>query len=81
MTTLEALERLETAGFDREQAAAIVASFDDASTDRLATKGDLAELRTDTKTDTAALRADNTLLKWMVGFNLSLTAAILWKLL
>ena len=70
MTTIEALERLERAGFPQDQARAIVASIDDQAAERLATKADLAKLR-----------ADNTLLKWMVGFNLSLTAAILWKLL
>ena len=44
MTTLEALDRLETAGFSREQSAAIVAAFNDQAEDRLATKADLSAL-------------------------------------
>ena len=62
MTTLEALERLEAAGFSREQAAAIIAGID-LKHAQLAKKNDLA------------------LLKWMLGFNLSLTAVILLELL
>ena len=48
----------------------------------LATKEDIAELKTDiakfqatTKEDIAGLGADNSLLHWMVGFNLVLTSA------
>ena len=62
MTTLEALERLENAGFSRDQAAAIIAGID-------------------LKHAQLAKKSDLTLLKWMLGFNLSLTAAILFRLL
>ena len=62
MTILEALERLEAAGFSREQAAAIIAGID-LKHAQLAKKNDLM------------------LLKWMMGFNLSPTATILFKLL
>lgn len=48
LTTIEALEKLETAGFDRAKATAIVAAFEQADSKqatRFATKTDLAELR------------------------------------
>ena len=32
-----------------------------------------------TKTDIAALKLDLAVLKWMVGFNLAVTVAVLWK--
>ena len=53
-TTLNALEKLETAGFNRDQATAIVATFEQADSEQaaiLATKADLqsglADLRAD----------------------------------
>lgn len=70
MTSLEAFERLESAGFEKEKARAIVAAFNVQAENRLATKADLSDLQ-----------SSNTLLKWMVGFNLTLTAAILRRLL
>jgi hypothetical protein len=32
-----------------------------------------------TRTDIAALKVDLAVLKWMVGFNLAVTLAVLWK--
>ena len=55
MTTLEALDQLETAGFNRDQARAIVASFEQGDA-RLATKGDIAQLTA--RVDQMASRAD-----------------------
>ena len=49
-TTLTALENLESAGFNRTQATAIVGAFEQADSEqaeRLATKADLADLRAD----------------------------------
>ncbi|MEY4592212.1 MAG: hypothetical protein RIR18_1107 [Pseudomonadota bacterium] len=34
---------------------------------------------TATKADIASLKIDNAVLKWMIGFNLAFTMAILWK--
>ena len=55
MTTLEALDQLETAGFNRDQARAIVASFEQGDA-RLATKSDIAHLTA--RVDQMASRAD-----------------------
>ena len=49
-TTLTALEKLESAGFDRAQASAIVEAFEQADSEQaapLATKSVLADLRAD----------------------------------
>ena len=49
-TTLNALEKLEDAGFNRTQASAIVGAFEQADSEQaaqLATKVDLADLRAD----------------------------------
>ncbi len=34
-----------------------------------------------TKNDIASLKLDNAVIKWMVGFNLAFTMAVLWKVL
>ena len=49
-TTLNALEKLEDAGFDRTQATAIVGAFEEADSEQAAqraSKSDLADLRAD----------------------------------
>ncbi len=56
MTTLEALDQLETAGFNRDQARAIVASFEQGDA-RLATRADLATFQAATKAELAQLEA------------------------
>ncbi len=46
-------------------------------------KQDVAGLKQDVaslKQDVADLKSDNKLLRWMAGFNLAFTMAILWKL-
>jgi hypothetical protein len=40
----------------------------------------IADLKTELKTELAAVRGELSLLKWMVGFNLAMTAALLVRL-
>jgi hypothetical protein len=62
--TLEAVKRLRDAGYDEKQAEAIVRVIGDAQ-ERLVTK--------------EHFDGRFNLLQWMVGFNLALTLAVLWK--
>ena len=55
--TLRAVETLEDVGFQARQAKAIVATMNQAFGEQMATKADIAELRTATKADIAALEA------------------------
>ena len=60
--TIRTLRKLESAGFDREQAEALVEAFD-ADLDHLATKADVATVKADlgslaTKADVATVKAD-----------------------
>ncbi len=55
--TLRAVETLEDVGFQARQAKAIVATMNQAFGGQMATKADIAELRTATKADIAALKA------------------------
>lgn len=64
--TLEAVKRLRDAGYDEKQAEAIVRVIGDAQ-ERLVTKEHF-----DSRFN---------LLQWMVGFNLALSLAVLWKLI
>ncbi len=87
MTTLikELYEALKEAGASEEKAAAAAGAierFDEGRFVRI--ERDIAELKADVaelKRDVAELRADVRLLKWMFGFNLALTSAILLKLI
>ena len=54
--TLKAATRLQQAGFDKEKAQVLVATFAEGMVENLATKQDLALLAT--KADLAALRGD-----------------------
>jgi len=72
--TLKFVERLEAGGFNHEQAKAAAEAFSLATSQELVTKHDLRE-------EAAPIRAELMLLKWMVGFNLALTAGILMLLL
>ena len=63
MTTLafdthKAVKALKEAGFDDPQAEAVVATVGEAIGGSIATKADIAEVRTTTKTDIAQLRAE-----------------------
>ncbi len=77
--TLEAAKKLEGAGFNPAQTEVLVQTIHHAVNENVATKADLKELGTKTETDLnrveTNLRADMNLLRWMVGFNLALTAA------
>jgi hypothetical protein len=55
LDTLAFVRRLTAAGFERGQAEAIVEGLADADTSRLATKNDLAELRTELKAEITRL--------------------------
>jgi hypothetical protein len=85
LDTHEIVKDLKAAGFTDEQAEAVtraVKQAQDIDLSNLATKTDLAELRTElyelraaTKTDLAELRAD--LIKWVVGVGFAQVAIIL----
>ncbi len=69
-TTLTALEKLESAGFNRTQATAIVATFEQADSEQagaLATKADLQTGLADLRTGLAELRADLYRALWLLG--------------
>lgn len=69
-TTLTALEKLESAGFNRTQATAIVATFEDADSEQagtLATKADLHAGLADLRAGLADLRADLYRALWLLG--------------
>ena len=70
--TLKLTERLETAGFDRKQAEAVVRAIAEAQ-DELVTRQSL-------QVELAPMKTDTAVIKWMVGFNLAFTMAMLWKL-
>lgn len=69
--TLKLSDKLEAAGFSRPQAEAVVRAIAEAQ-DELVTQKD-------TEIALAPLRTDLAVLKWMVGFNLAFTLAMLWK--
>jgi len=70
--TLKFAQRLEAAGLGREQAIAFAEAqkeaFAEAIETQLATKGDVQRVE-----------RELLLLKWMVGFNLAFTMAVVWK--
>lgn len=70
--TLKLTERLESAGFDRKQAEAVVRAIAEAQ-DELVTRQSL-------QVELAPMKTDAAVIKWMVGFNLAFTMAMLWKL-
>ena len=69
--TLKFAQRLEKAGLGREQAVAFAEAqqeaFAEALETQLATKGDVQRVQGDL------------LLKWMIGFNLAFTMAVVWR--
>lgn len=68
--TLRFARRLKEAGLPGKQAEALAAAIGEEMTEHVATKADLL-----------LLRADLLLLKWMIGFNLAFSAAILWRVI
>ena len=70
--TLKFAQRLEAAGLERKQAAAFAEAQKDAFAEAIETQ--LA-----TKGDPHRLERELILLKWMIGFNLAFTMAVVWK--
>lgn len=70
--TLKFARRLEAAGVERNQAIAFAEAQKDAFAEAIETQ--LA-----TRGDTRQLASQLMLLKWMIGFNLAFTMAIVWK--
>lgn len=66
--TLKFAQRLEQAGLDREQAVAFAEARKEALETQLATKGDVQRME-----------RDLLLLRWMIGFNLVFTLALVWR--
>jgi hypothetical protein len=70
--TLKFARKLESAGMDNRQAEAFAEAqkeaFSEALETQLATKADIFDMRSEVK-----------LMRWMIGFNLAFTMAILWK--
>ena len=91
----EYIKDLTIAGLNEQQAEAIAKGAVSVQQSTLATKEDIGKLEKDiaklekdivkleasTKEDIAKLKADVSLLRWMVGFNLALTAATLLALI
>ena len=83
--TLKASDTLKAAGIEARQAEAIVHTMAAAFEDTVATKSDIAELKSSTKSDLAEVRtelkqdiaivkSDIKLLKWMIGVVLACVA-------
>ena len=70
--TLKFAQRLENAGLEREQAVAFAEAqkeaFAEAIETQLATRGDVQRVE-----------KELLLLKWMIGFNLAFTLAVVWQ--
>lgn len=64
-----------------EQAEGIAEAFADATGEQLATKSDLRELGADLRAEIAGVKAEQSLQKWMLGFNLAITVAVLFMML
>lgn len=69
----EIYEALKAAGVPDEKASAAAEAV--APKGEVATRADTAELRT----EFAVLRGELNTLKWMVGFNLAISVALLWE--
>ncbi len=68
--TLRFARRLKDAGLPTDQAEGMAAALGEEFTEHLATKADLL-----------LVKVELSLLKWMLGFNLALSVAILWRVL
>ena len=80
--TYRAVTALKEAGFEDDQAVALVSTIGDAMTGGLATKADLADLRAAVKSDLADLRVDLYRPLWLLGIaivtlNVTLTIALI----
>ena len=77
--TLKFAQRLEEAGLEHKQAVAFAEAqkeaFAEAIETQLATKTDTQRI----EGQLLVLKGQLLLLKWMIGFNLAFTMAIVWK--
>lgn len=83
--TLHYVKRLQEAGVSAKQAEAqadVLSEVMSLNPDKLATKEDVKDMATkaDLRNEVVRLEGRINLIQWMVGFNLALTTAILWKL-
>jgi len=78
--TLKFAKRLEKAGMDIVQSEAFAEAqreaFSEALETQVATKSDIASVRS----DISDVQAEIKLMRWMIGFNLAFTMAMLWKI-
>jgi hypothetical protein len=79
--THAAVQKLKEAGFSEHQAEAQVQMVAEALQSNLATKADVERLSHAMALLEERSRGRFTLLQWMIGFNIALTAAVLAKLL
>lgn len=84
LDTLEYANELKAAGVPEKQAEVQAKALARVAEDNLAPKRDLKEAELSLRAESNQLRAEMngkfTLLYWMIGFNLALSAAILMKL-
>ena len=66
--TLKAMRTLTDAGMQEPVAEAVVATMNDAVTEGVATKADIAELKVELKADIAVLKARLDTQQWVLGF-------------
>jgi len=86
----EVFDAFRSIGVGDEKASAAAQALSRRDPDMIVLKGDVATLKSDVsalkidvgtlKIDVAGLKVDVALLKWMVGFSLALSVAILLKL-
>jgi hypothetical protein len=79
--TLEYVKKLAAAGVERRQAEAHAQAVRDTLAPQLATKADIHLLRSDLDRLEQKFDAKFLMLQWMLGFNLLMTAGVLWRLL
>jgi hypothetical protein len=79
--TLKFARRLQEAGVPSKQAEAEAEAIQEALDTATATKSDIVELKGEITTLRMELMGKIGTLRWMIGFDLVLTAAILGKLL
>jgi len=85
--TLKFAKRLEKAGMESGQSEAFAEAqkeaFAEALDTQLATKSDIHGIHTkisDVQSEITDVRAEMKLMRWMIGFNLAFTMAMLWKI-
>ena len=87
--TLKFVERLGAGGFSPIQARAAAGAFAVATGEQLATKADITAIRSELRegllgpknqfrAEIAPVKAEQLVIKWMLGFNLAATVAVLF---